>query len=290
MLPAQCLPGQLGPREGLRVGLQTRVRAASKARPREPGAHAAGSGAEAGLPLGPESGVEAEPGVGRGWEPGPHPGGGRARGRGSGRGPAGLRARVEAGPEPRGLPTPLGFVPRPEPGWRGPWRGSRFLGQKSSVLWRVRRGRAVDSDWGPNEVPVATLNATIAPSDGPACLWPGTAFTWGYAPQRLRGAMATWAGPARRGRGCACQGAARLGASVRPGGPGPPACGKELNPGSGGCGKLCLPTYSHSANSVWSLICSKHFPGAGQGGYQDPTLSSSSACSPSGQGGGGELP
>lgn len=130
-------------------------------------AHAAGSGAEAGLQLrlGSECG---RGGVRRG-------GGARTRKEAEPeaevrvKDPPDSRARAEAGPEARVLPTPLGLVPRPEPGGRGPWRGSRFL-QKSSVLWKVRRGRAVDSDGGRGEVRVAILKATIAPSDRPACL------------------------------------------------------------------------------------------------------------------------
>lgn len=41
-------------------------------------------------------------------------------------------------------------------------------------VWKVRRGRALDSDCGRDQVRLATLNATIAPSNSPACLWPLT--------------------------------------------------------------------------------------------------------------------
>lgn len=141
MLPAQCLPGQLGLHTGLQVGLQASARAAAKARPQGLGAGAeagpglglgAGAGAGPGAESGAGTGVEVEPGAAaRAREKAePEP---RVRARGAPHARARVEARpvaragAEAGPEARVLAAPLGLVLRPEPGLRRPWRLSRFL-------------------------------------------------------------------------------------------------------------------------------------------------------------------
>lgn len=85
---------------------RARARAAARARPQEPSVRAVSSGAEAGPELGLR--LESEFGEEAGLE-------------------AGACTRKEAEPEVRVLATPLGLDPRPEPGWGGPWRCSRFV-------------------------------------------------------------------------------------------------------------------------------------------------------------------
>lgn len=63
------------------------------------------------------------------------------------------------------------------------------------MLWKVRRGRAVDSGCGLGEVRVAALDAPIAPlrlSHVPATR--NCAFSPGSPKGRLRGALATRGG------------------------------------------------------------------------------------------------
>lgn len=126
ILPAQCLPGQLGLQMGLQVGLQASARAAARARPQEPVARAAGAGAGAEAAL--ELGLGAGPGAGSGGGVGLWP---AARAREAAEPEARVRtgagAGAGAGPEARVLAAPLGLDPRPDPGLRRPWWRSRFL-------------------------------------------------------------------------------------------------------------------------------------------------------------------
>lgn len=157
MLPAQCLPGQLG--------LSRASESPSDPRARSPPGAATGSRrARRRLGRGGRAGAGAGAGVRRGG----------GAGRGAGRG-AGARIREEAEPEAevrvkdppdsgaRGLPTPLGLVPRPEPGGRCPWRGPLFLQQKSSVCGRC----AAAAPWTRT---AAETESVLRPSTPPSLL------------------------------------------------------------------------------------------------------------------------